>query len=86
MSYPYPQDRTRDKQNEGTQPYKDARQALNQNDVVPPGHGEPGDQPPEPLTEDGLTEELQEIAEERMRQVNDEITRERQQGPDDVKS
>jgi hypothetical protein len=83
MSYPYPQDRTRDKQNEGEQPYEDARHALNQNEPVPPIRDEGNEPSVEPLTEDGLTEELQEIAEERMRQVNDEMTRERQQGPDD---
>ncbi|MDQ4099438.1 MAG: hypothetical protein M3121_02940 [Chloroflexota bacterium] len=83
MSYPYPQDRHRDRQEKGKQPYEDARHALNQNEMAVPGQGEGGESPAEPLTEEGLSEELQEIAEDRMRQVNDEIVRERQQGPDD---
>jgi uncharacterized DUF497 family protein len=33
MSYPYPEDRTRDKQTKGQQPYKDARQRLAENEV-----------------------------------------------------
>jgi uncharacterized DUF497 family protein len=33
MSYPYPEDRTRDKQTKGQQPYKDARQRLAESEV-----------------------------------------------------
>jgi len=33
MSYPYPQDRNRDRQEKGDQPYKDARQAMNENEA-----------------------------------------------------
>lgn len=33
MSYPYPQDRNRDQKEKGEQPYKDARQAMTENDA-----------------------------------------------------
>ena len=33
MSYPYPQDRHRDRKEKGDQPYKDAREAMAQNDA-----------------------------------------------------
>jgi hypothetical protein len=33
MSYPYPQDRHRDRKEKGDQPYKDAREAMSQNEA-----------------------------------------------------
>ena len=33
MSYPYPQDRHLDRKEKGEQPYKDAREAMSQNEV-----------------------------------------------------
>ena len=33
MSYPYPQDRHLDRKEKGDQPYKDAREAMSQNEV-----------------------------------------------------
>jgi hypothetical protein len=33
MSYPYPQDRHRDRKEKGDQPYKDAREAMAQNEA-----------------------------------------------------
>lgn len=33
MSYPYPQDRHRDRKEKGAQPYKDAREAMTQNEA-----------------------------------------------------
>ena len=33
MSYPYPQDRNRDRKEKGEQPYKDARQAMTESDA-----------------------------------------------------
>jgi hypothetical protein len=33
MSYPYPQDRHRDRKEKGEQPYKDAREAMTQNEA-----------------------------------------------------
>lgn len=33
MSYPYPRDRHRDRKEKGEQPYKDAREAMTQNDA-----------------------------------------------------
>ena len=33
MSYPYPQDRHRDREEKGEQPYKDAREAMSQNEA-----------------------------------------------------
>lgn len=51
--------------------------------LPPDARADEDEQSGEPLTEDGLTEELQEIANAEERRVDDEITRERQQGPDD---
>jgi hypothetical protein len=67
MTYPYSEDQPEERP-EALPP--DARADAN----TPAG---------EPLTEDGLTEELQEIADAEMQRVDEEITRERQQGPDD---
>jgi hypothetical protein len=33
MSYPYPQDRHRDRKEKGDQPYKDAREAMSQSEA-----------------------------------------------------
>lgn len=33
MSYPYPQDRHRDRKEKGEQPYKDAREAMNETEA-----------------------------------------------------
>jgi hypothetical protein len=33
MSFPYPQDRHRDRKEKGEQPYKDAREAMSQNEA-----------------------------------------------------
>ena len=33
MSYPYPQDRNRDRREKAEQPYKDAREAMSQNEA-----------------------------------------------------
>lgn len=33
MSYPYPEDRTREKRTKGEQPYKDARETMSESDV-----------------------------------------------------
>ena len=33
MSYPYPQDRHRNRKEKGDQPYKDAREAMSQNEA-----------------------------------------------------
>jgi hypothetical protein len=34
MSYPYPQDRNRDRREKGAQPYKDARQVLTESQAA----------------------------------------------------
>jgi hypothetical protein len=34
MSYPYPQDRHRDRKEKGEQPYKDAREAMRQQEAA----------------------------------------------------
>ena len=40
MSYPYPQDRTRDQQTKGEQPYQDAKEAMAQSEVQIQGDAE----------------------------------------------
>jgi hypothetical protein len=34
MSYPYPEDRTREKRNKGEQPYKDAREEMRESEAA----------------------------------------------------
>ncbi len=72
MSYPYPQDRHRDRKEKGEQPYKDAREAMSQNDAelraepMPADRDEPGSHEAE--------------LEARLREVNREIEEERRPG------
>jgi hypothetical protein len=73
MSYPYPEDRTRDKQTKGQQPYKDARERLAENEVelqteaeaYGEEHQEAGGREMAERLEDSLREETRRIMEER---------------------
>lgn len=54
MSFPYPQDRHRDRVDKGEQPYQDAREALSQQDAnLPEGDPEGRPEPPTPSSLSG---------------------------------
>ena len=70
MSYPYPQDRHRDRREKGEQPYKDAREAMTEQESrlqaeaeeFGETHSRPGEAP--------SIEDLEAAAEASMREVN----------------
>jgi hypothetical protein len=72
MSYPYPQDRHRDRKEKGEQPYKDSREEMAQTDATMQAQaeafGEARDQPGAPAT----TEELEAEAPALLRRVHPE--------------
>lgn len=73
MSYPYPQDRHRDRKEEGEQPYKDAAEAFGQKEAELDGEAGADD----PQRDDRSLEErrtdLEREAERRLDQVGDEL-------------
>ena len=71
MSYPYPQDRHRDRKEKGDQPYKDATEALTQKEA------ELEDQASVPHDErEGETiDEKERAAEERFEDIGEETSR-----------
>lgn len=73
MSYPYPQDRHRDRKEKGDQPYKDATEALTQKEA------ELEEQASVPYDErEGETiEEQEQAAQERFEDIADESSRDR---------
>ena len=69
MSYPYPQDRHRDRRENGEQPYKDAREAMSQQEAeIQTGAEAYGDEHLR-LNEEDRTKDLEALAEARLRQV-----------------
>lgn len=70
MSYPYPQDRHRDRKEKGDQPYKDAKEAMAQqesdaeNQVAAQNAPDIG-----PTSTDEVSDEMV----DRLRQVNEEL-------------
>ena len=78
MSYPYPQDRHRDRKDEGEQPYKDAREAMAQQEAeIQAGAESFGEWREAELIEAGL-EDLQVRVEERLREVGESRREERE--------
>ena len=76
MSYPYPQDRTRDKRTKGEEPYEDAREALAENEAELRRAVPNAEQQRAPRTD----EEQAHDAEERFETIGDDIAEERQEG------
>lgn len=80
MSYPYPQDRHRDRKEQGEQPYKDARQAMSESEAgIQAGaeaFGEANVRPDDAARPEDLQEEavamLRRIGDERGRAQPDE--------------
>jgi hypothetical protein len=77
MSYPYPQDRHRDRKEKGEQPYKDAKESMTQSDAQlqteAEAYGEARRDESEAEREDRIAAELA----ERLREVNSEMSAER---------
>ena len=85
MSYPYPQDRHRDRKEKGDQPYKDAREAMSQNEAHIQAEAEAFGEENLRLTDEERLEQLESEAQTRLREVG--ASRERSQTDDaDAKS
>jgi hypothetical protein len=69
MSYPYPQDRSRDKREKGQQPYEDAVESYTENEArIERDAPNPHQRPPR------RTDEMQEQeAGERLREIGDDL-------------
>ena len=80
MSYPYPQDRHRDRKEKGEQPYKDAREAMSQNEASIQAEEEAFGEEHLHQTDEERMEQLQSEAQARLREVG--ADRERSQTND----
>jgi hypothetical protein len=76
MSYPYPQDRHRDRKEKGDQPYEDAREAYAETEAQIEHSAPAGSDRGAPRTDEDQAHD----AEERFEQVGDEVAREREDG------
>jgi hypothetical protein len=83
MSYPYPQDRHRDRKEKGDQPYKDAREAMSQNEAQIQTEAEAFGEENLRQTDEERMEQLESEASALLRKVG--ASRERPQ-PDDAGS
>ena len=73
MSYPYPQDRHRDRKEKGDQPYKDAREAYAEAQADVASESAEGHDRYAGLTEEERNELQEREAAERLRAVGDEV-------------
>lgn len=73
MSEPYPNDRARTRKDKGKQPYKDAREALGQQDAKLQARAEEFGEQNLRETDEERAERLRIEAEERLSRINDEI-------------
>ncbi len=71
MSYPYPQDRHRDRKEKGDQPYQDAQESMAQQGATQQSEATQNAPDVDPTSTGEVSEEMI----ERLRQVNDEIGR-----------
>ena len=69
MSYPYPQDRNRDRKEKGEQPYTDARQAMTENDASIQAEAEAFGEADLPRTDAERVEHLESAAPSLLRKV-----------------
>ena len=73
MSYPYPQDRHRDRQEKGNQPYQDAKEAMAQTQAQIQAEAEAFGEARRDETEEERNARVAAESEERLRAVNEEI-------------
>ena len=76
MSYPYPQDRTRDKRTKGEEQYEDAREAYGETEAA---IGRAAPNPPEEPA-NRTDEEQAHDAEERFERIGDDVAGKRDKG------
>ena len=77
MSYPYPQDRHRDRKEKGEQPYKDAREAMSQNEAHIQAEAEAFGEEHLRQTDEERMEQLESEAPARLREVGADRERSR---------
>ena len=71
MSYPYPQDRHRDRKEKGDQPYKDAREAMGQNEAYIQAEAEAFGEENLRQTDEERQEQLESEARDLLRKVGE---------------
>lgn len=72
MSFPYPQDRNRDRREKGEQPYKDAREAMAETEASMQAEAEAFGEARSHMTEEERIDHLEAEAAESMRRVGDD--------------
>jgi hypothetical protein len=77
MSYPYPQDRHLDRKEKGEQPYKDAREAMSQNEAGMQAEAEAFGEEHLHQTEEERMEQLESEAPDLLREVGADRERSR---------
>ena len=80
MSYPYPQDRHLDRKEKGEQPYKDAKEAMSQNEAQIQTEAEAFGEAHRDETEEERNRRLATEAERELRKVNEELSRSQPEG------
>jgi hypothetical protein len=76
MSYPYPQDRHRDRKEKGEQPYKDAKEHLAQQEAQLRTEEETYGEEHQPVSDEERIARLEADAAERLRSTTQELRRE----------
>lgn len=80
MSYPYPQDRHLDRKEKGKQPYKDAKEAMSQNEAQIQTEAEAFGEARRDETEEERNRRLAAEAERELGKVNEELSRSQSEG------
>ena len=73
MSYPYPQDRHRDRKEKGAQPYQDAKEAMGQAEARLQAEAEEYGETRQAETDEDRAARVEAEMRERLREVNEEI-------------
>lgn len=81
MSYPYPQDRHRDRKEKGNQPYQDAKEAMAQTEARIQGEAEAFGETHRDETDEERAARLAAEAEDSLREVTREVAAEADPAP-----
>lgn len=73
MSFPYPQDRHRDRKEKGAQPYQDAKEAMGQSEALLQSEAEDWGETHQRESDEDRTARVEAEMEERLRDVNREV-------------
>jgi len=79
MSYPYPQDRHRDRKEKGDQPYKDAKESMTQQDARLRTEELAYVEEHRPGSDEERIEQLESDANERLAAINDDLRKEQEE-------